>query len=156
MRFLIQSVSKASVEIQETEKQSAKLEEIGEGIVLYFGVATDDLENYEEKIEKFVRKIWITKMLKWSDDNISANLENLQWWKWGEILIISNFTLYWENNKGAKISFTKSADFTNAENIYNYLVEKLSKKYTTKTWEFWAMMKVSAVNDWPINYVRDY
>jgi len=156
MRFLIQSVQKASVEIQETEKQPAKLEEIGEGILLYFGVATDDLENYEEKIEKFVRKVWTTKMLKWADDNISANLEDLQGGKWWEILVISNFTLFGENNKGTKISFTKSADFTNAEKIYNYLVEKLSENYTIKTWEFWAMMKVSAINDWPINYIRDY
>lgn len=151
MKFLIQSVENAKV-ISETKDWEKSESSINRGVLIYFGVSKNDINNYQEKIEKFSEKIWKTKMLKSDQNNISASLNDFNW----EILIISNFTLYWENNKWAKINFSQSANFQDAEEIYNKLIEKLSEKYKVKTGIFGAMMEVSSTNFGPINYIWEY
>lgn len=148
MRFLIQSVQSASVLIE----KEAKYEEINRGILIYVAISNADLDDYQSKIAKFVSKITKTRCLKWDDDEISQSLEDIK----GEILLISNFTLYGNNKKWAKMSFTDSAPFGEANKIYDLLLEELKKTwFVVKSWIFGAMMDIKSQNIWPLNYVWD-
>jgi D-tyrosyl-tRNA(Tyr) deacylase len=84
------------------------------------GIHTDDLTNYPEKVEKIVTKLPNIKFLVGADDEIGASLEEIE----GEVLLISNFTVYGRNHKGTKMDFVHSAPFQQAKQIYLYLVEK--------------------------------
>lgn len=112
-----------------------------------------DLDNYEDKVSRIVKKIPILKCLTWEDWNINTTLEDIHW----EVLLISNFTLYWRSLKGTKLDFVHSAPYKEAEKIYNYLIDKAVEHWwRLKTWEFWADMIVNSTNIWPLNYVLDY
>jgi D-tyrosyl-tRNA(Tyr) deacylase len=75
----------------------------------------------------------------------------------GELLIISNFTLYGRNKKGGSIDFCHAAPYDQAEEVYNYLVETLSKTTIPfQTGDFGAMMEVSSVNSGPVNMVLEW
>ncbi|MCF7834666.1 D-aminoacyl-tRNA deacylase [Candidatus Gracilibacteria bacterium] len=148
MRFLIQSVQSASVLIE----KEAKYEEINRGILIYVAISNADLDDYQSKIAKFVSKITKTRCLKGDDDEISQSLEDIK----GEILLISNFTLYGNNKKGAKMSFTDSAPFGEANKIYDLLLEELKKTgFVVKSGIFGAMMDIKSQNIGPLNYVWD-
>lgn len=148
MRFLIQAVDKASVVCD-----TGKSENISKGILIYFGVSRDDTEDYETRIDKFVDKLTRIKMFKSKEWNISASMEDID----GEMLLISNFTLYGEARKGVKVNFSQSAAFADAQKIYDYLEDTLRNNFpVVKSGEFGAMMEVSCINDGPINYVWDF
>lgn len=148
MRFLIQSVESASVLIEEKNKY----EEISRGMLIYVWISNYDLDDYNAKISKFISKITRTRCLKWGDWDISESLESIKW----EILLISNFTLYGNNKKWAKMSFTDSAPFQEANKIYNLILEELKKTwFVVKSWIFGAMMDVKSQNLWPLNYIWD-
>jgi D-tyrosyl-tRNA(Tyr) deacylase len=69
-------------------------------------------------------------------------------------LLISNFTLYGDMRKWTKLDFSDSANFSEAKPIYDELVRKLQEKWIRlQTGEFGAMMKVSSLNDGPINII---
>lgn len=147
MRFLIQSVSQASIHCDDGHHT-----QISRGVVIYLGISRDDLEDYPSKTEKIIKKLSQSKLLKSEDGNISASLEDIG----GEIALVSNFTLYGDNNKWNKINFSKSAAFTDAKKIYDYLVQEFKKNFpTVQTGSFGTMMEVSTTNDGPINYIRD-
>lgn len=150
MKFLIQIVDHASVEILDTNTTNS----IGKWLLIYVGIGKEDIANYAEKLEKFAYKVGTTKFFhNIQTHKIDQSLTDIN----GEILLISNFTLYGDNKKWTKLDFSDSAGFVEAKNIYEELVKKLeTEKYTIKTWEFWAMMKVSLVNDGPINVVWEY
>ncbi len=147
MRFLIQSVDQAGVTIENHTTS------IQRWILVYIAIARDDIEDYEPKIEKFVHRLHRAKLLQSLDGTISSSLTEIK----GEILLISNFTLYGENKKWNKINFSKSANFKDAQKIYQQLKTKLQRNFPlVKTGKFGAMMTIDATNVWPINYVRDF
>ena len=115
-------------------------------------MSNDDLTDYAEKIEKFVRKIPEIQFFHHAG-RIDASLQDVK----GEILVISNFTLFGTADKGKKLSFTHSAPYAEAEKIYDSLVEALcTAGLRIKTGMFGAEMKVESVNDGPINLIFDY
>ena len=87
-----------------------------------------------------------------ADGKISQSLEDVR----GEILLISNFTLYGTSANGQKLDFSQSADYASAEKIYDVLVTELSKKTTVKTGIFGGLMDVDSLNSGPINLVFDF
>lgn len=149
MKFLIQIVNSASVEIIDTHTTNS----IGKWLLIYIGISRDDVTNYAEKIEKFVNKVSTTKFFHNAETHkIDQSLTDIG----GEVLLISNFTLYGENHKGTKLDFSESASFADAKQIYDELVEKLKANgIRLQTGEFGAMMKVSSLNDGPINLVLE-
>jgi D-tyrosyl-tRNA(Tyr) deacylase len=92
------------------------------------------------------------RWLKTSEGRLDATLHDVG----GEIMVISNFTLYASNEKGTKMSFSQSAAAADAEPIYDYFVSQLKNAgRVVKTGKFGAIMEVSAVTLGPINYVWD-
>lgn len=149
MRLVIQQVDKAILDIKEENIHR----EIWKWIIIYLWISTEDLDNYEDKVSRIVKKIPILKCLTWEDWNINTTLEDIHW----EVLLISNFTLYWRSLKGTKLDFVHSAPYKEAEKIYNYFIDKaIEHWWRLKTWEFWADMIVNSTNIWPLNYVLDY
>jgi D-tyrosyl-tRNA(Tyr) deacylase len=150
MKFLIQVVNHASVNIVEKNITN----KIENWLLIYVWVSTNDISNYSEKIDKFVNKIWSTKFFhNLETHKIDQSLNDIN----AQILLISNFTLYWSNKKGTKLDFTDSAWYEDANKIYEDLISKLKQHWIKiQTWEFGTMMLVDSQNDWPINIILEY
>ncbi|MDR0650217.1 MAG: D-aminoacyl-tRNA deacylase [Candidatus Peribacteria bacterium] len=119
MRLVIQSVQSAHVDIVDQSLQK----KIGRGVVIYLGIHTDDITTYPEKIEKIIKKLPTIKFLVGETETIDQSLNDIQ----GEILLISNFTVYGRNHKGTKMDFVHSAPFEKAKIIYEYFVSEALK-----------------------------
>ena len=117
MRLVVQAVEKAEVLIHDTGEKNT----IGKGVLIYFGVHRDDVTDGKQKITKLVEKIGNMRRLKTDEGRLDATLHDIS----GEIMVISNFTLYASNEKGTKMSFSQSATATDAEPIYDFFIESL-------------------------------
>ena len=151
MRLLIQQVKSAELIIEDQNIHR----QIWRWIILYLWIHTADLTTYKEKISRIVKKLPPLKCLTWEDWNINTSLDDINW----DILIISNFTLFWRSLKWTKLDFVHSAPYKEAKEIYNYFVDEIKKARewsNIQTGEFWADMIVKSVNEWPLNYVLDY
>jgi len=148
MRLLVQSVSQTRVVIQDLAIDRC----IGRGILVYIWIHRDDAEDYQTIVDRFVVKLSSLKWLKSKNDRLDASLDADS----AEIMVIPNFTLYAQNKKGSKMSFSDSAPAVVAEPIYDYFVQALCDVwFSVQTGEFAAMMEVSATTMGPINYVLD-
>ena len=149
MRLLIQQVKSAKLDIQADNIHR----EIGRWIIIYLWIHNEDLDTYQDKISRIMKKIPLLKCLTWEDWNINTSLQEIDW----EVLLVSNFTLYGRSMKWTKLDFVHSAPYKEAEKIYNYFIQEAKNNgRKLQTGEFWADMIVSAVNDGPLNYVLDY
>ena len=135
MRLVIQRVKKASVKIE--EKITG---EIGEGLLIFLGIGESDTK---EIAEFYVQKL--LKLRIFADEEGKTNCSILQ--VGGELLVVSQFTLYADCRKGNRPSFTKAKDPKEAEEIYQYFVSLCKKEVATG--EFGADMQVSLLNDGP-------
>ena len=142
MRALIQRVSRASVTVE-----GKKTGEIGRGILVFLGVREED----EEKDGIFLADK-ITNFRIFEDDAGKMNLSLLE--TGGEMLIVSQFTLYGNCEKGRRPSFTGAAQPEKAELLYNRFVEYTMTKYDIKvqTGIFGAHMDVELVNSGPVTF----
>lgn len=149
MRLLIQQVKSAKLDIQSDNIHR----EIWRWIIIYLWIHVDDVETYQEKIARIMKKMPLLKCLTWPDWNINTSLQDINW----EVLLVSNFSLYGRSTKWTKLDFVYSASYKKAEEIYNYFIEqaKLNGR-KIQTGEFWADMIVNSINEWPLNYVLDY
>ncbi len=149
MRLVIQQVKSAKLDI---EGQNIH-REIWRWIIIYLWIHVDDLETYQEKIARIMKKFPLLKRLTWPDWNINTSLQDIDW----EVLLVSNFTLYWRSTKWTKLDFVYSAPYKKAEEIYNYFIDEAKANWwKIQTGEFWADMTVTSINEWPLNYVFDY
>lgn len=144
MRFVIQRVNSANVKIDGNVVGS-----IGRGLLILLGASNED---NEEMLPKFVDKI--IKMRIFADDNDKTNLslKDVD----GELLIVSQFTLYADCRKGNRPSFIKAGNPESANALYEKFVE-LCKQQVSKveTGQFGADMKVSLENDGPFTIILD-
>ena len=144
MRFVIQRVKNSKVEVD-----GKTLGEIGRGFMVLIGVAESDTEEIADRM--------IAKMLKlriFDDENGKTNLsiDDVQ----GELLLISQFTLYADCKKGNRPSFIHAGNPVMAEEMYEYVISKCkSLGYKTERGEFGADMKVSLINDGPFTVMLD-
>ncbi len=144
MKFVIQCVQHAKVSVDGNTVGS-----IGRGYLVLAGIAPDDTRETADKL--------VTKMCKlriFEDENGKTNLSlnDVD----GELLIISQFTLYANCKKGNRPSFTDAAPPDVAEPLYDYIVEK-AKQYVPKVERgvFGAYMQVELLNDGPFTVVLD-
>ena len=143
MRIVIQRVSQASVTID------GKIAgEIQQGLLLLVGICPED---GQEDIEYAVRKI--SQMRIFSDDADKMNLSVQD--VGGQILSISQFTLYADTKKGNRPAFTGAAKPNLATALYDQFNQQLAQIVPVQTGEFGADMKVSLVNDGPVTIVLD-
>lgn len=145
MRAIVQRVCEASVEVNQNE-----IGAIQKGYLVYLGIThTDTIEI----AEKFIDKLLKIRLFPSEGRPINTNISNVE----GEILVISQFTLYASTKKGNRPSFIEAAKPDQAESLYDYFVKKLGKSYSEKVaaGQFGADMKVTSVNDGPINIILD-
>ena len=145
MRFVIQWVDNAKVEID-----GNVVGKIGKGYLVLAGISETDTRNTADRM--------IEKMLKlriFEDENGKTNLNLAA--VGGEILLVSQFTLYADCRKGNRPSFIKAGSPQHAEELYNYLIEKCEQLTGRKpqTGEFGALMKVHLTNSGPFTMLMD-
>ena len=143
MRAVIQKVKKC-VLYSEGEKYS----EIKNGMLVLFGVSVDDTN---QNIKKFAEKILNLRIFDDENGKTNKNLFDVG----GEIMVVSNFTLY-ANLKGTnRPDFIGSARPEKAEAIYNELCTELSKKTKIATGVFRTYMDIEMVADGPGTYILE-
>ena len=149
MRLLIQQVRSAKLDIKEDNIHR----EIWKWIIIYLWIHVDDIETYQEKISRITKKLPLLKCLDWPNWDINTSLQEINW----EVLLVSNFTLFWRSTKWTKLDFVYSAPYKKAKEIYDYFIQEAKNNWRKiQTGEFWADMTVTSINEWPLNYVFDY
>ena len=143
MRILIQVVDKASVKID-----NETISSINKGYLLLVSFNNED--NYEI-IDKMVEKLCKTRLF--CDENGKTNLSIFD--INGEILSVSQFTLYGSLKKTNRPSFVNSCKFDLAKEYYDYFNNKISEKLPTKYGVFGADMKIELVNNGPFTMMLD-
>ena len=144
MRIVIHRVSRASVTVD-----GETVGKIGKGFLLLIGAADTDTE---EIVDKMIAKVG--KLRIFEDENGKTNLSLKD--VGGEILAVSQFTLYADCRKGNRPSFIRAGEPKLAERLYEYAAEKC-REYsdTVEKGIFGADMKVELVNDGPFTIVLD-
>ena len=145
MRIIVQRVSQANVAIDEKV-----VGEINKGFVLLVGVHDEDTP---ETVAYMARKIANMRIFADEDDKLNLNIDQVS----GEILSISQFTLYARTKKGNRPSFIDAAKPDHGDKMYQLLNKTLRTEYGLKVaeGEFGADMQVSLVNDGPVTIILD-
>ncbi|EID83567.1 D-aminoacyl-tRNA deacylase [Streptococcus intermedius] len=143
MKIVIQRVKQASVSID-----SKLYNQIRQGLLLLVGVAPDDAQ---EDVAYAVRKITNMRIFSDDEDKMNLSVKDVN----GEILSISQFTLYADTKKGNRPAFTGAAKPDLASQLYDDFNELLSREIPVKTGVFAADMQVALVNDGPVTIVLD-
>ena len=145
MRTVIQRVSQASVTIDGNMKS-----EIGKGLLVLLGICDDD---NEEDIDWLVKKI--VQLRVFDDENgvMNRSVTDVQ----GEIMVVSQFTLYASYKKGNRPSWLRASKPEVATPLYLLFCEKMSAALgkPVATGSFGADMKVSLLNDGPVTICMD-
>ena len=144
MRAVVQRVKKGSVEIE--KKETGKIEE---GLVVLLGVGQKDIE---KDAEYLAEKIVNLRIFEDKEGKMNLSVKDIN----GQILVISQFTLYGNCRKGRRPSFISAALPDKAVKLYDYFV-KYIKNYGLKveTGKFQAMMLVKIFNNGPVTILLD-
>lgn len=144
MRAVVQRVDNASVEVE-----NKIIGNIGKGLLVLLGVKEGDTEKDADYLAEKIPNLRI-----FSDDDDKMNLSVID--ISGEILVVSQFTLYGDTKKGRRPSFVKAAKPKKADELYMYFVNRLKEKnIEIQTGQFQAMMNVSLVNSGPVTLIID-
>ena len=144
MKFVIQRVTEANVKVD-----GEIIGEIGKGFMVLIGVGEDDTR---EIADKMVKKM--TGLRIFEDENGKTNLSLAD--VGGQMLLISQFTLYANCRKGNRPSFIEAGAPDKANEMYEYIIEECKKVVpVVERGQFGAAMKVSLVNDGPFTIILD-
>ena len=144
MKFVIQRVTEANVKVD-----GEIIGEIGKGFMVLIGVGEDDTR---EIAAKMVKKM--TGLRIFEDENGKTNLSLAD--VGGQMLLISQFTLYANCRKGNRPSFIEAGAPDKANEMYEYIIEECKKVVpVVERGQFGADMKVSLVNDGPFTIILD-
>jgi len=145
MRAVVQRVSRAEVRVD--QKTVGK---IGKGILVLLGIGQDD---GDQDLQWLADKVMNLRIFE--DENDKMNLSVLD--VGGQVLVVSQFTLYGDCRKGKRPSYSSAAAPQDAEKLYEAFVKFIEEKYGIKveTGIFQAMMEVELVNDGPVTLLLD-
>lgn len=146
MRAVIQRVSKASVTVDEQTIGS-----IDKGLLILLAVHHDDTT---KQVDWLVNKCCGLRIFPDSKDKMNLSIEDIQ----GQVLVVSQFTLYGNCQKGRRPAFIDSAHPDHANNLYEEFLGQIKTKLTegrVSSGRFAAKMKVSLVNDGPVTLIVD-
>ena len=143
MKFVVQRVTEASVAVD-----GKTIGKIGKGFLVLIGVSDSDTK---EIADKMVKKLLGLRIFDDENDKINLSLTDVG----GELLLISQFTLYANCKKGYRPSFTEAGKPDMANEMYEYIIEKCCEQFHVETGEFGADMKVSLLNDGPFTIILD-
>lgn len=144
MKFLIQRVIQASV-----ETKGNVIGKIHKGLLVFVGISNDDTL---EIADKMIQKLIDLRIFEDENGKTNLDLKSVN----GELLIVSQFTLYADCRKGNRPSFTKAGAPDMANTMYRYIISECKKEIPiVEEGSFGADMKVSLVNDGPFTIVLD-
>ena len=144
MKLVIQRVSEASV-----VSDGVLTGKIGKGFLVLIGVGEGDTEAVADKM---IRKMTALRIFEDENGKTNLSLKDVD----GELLLVSQFTLYADCKKGNRPSFIHAGAPTEAEALYDYMVAKCrAEGWTVGTGSFGADMKVSLINDGPFTIILD-
>ena len=138
MRFVIQRVKEASVRID-----GDIVGEIGKGFLVLIGISDKD---------KMIRKMTGLRIFEDEEGKTNLSLESVG----GELLLVSQFTLYANCKKGNRPSFIEAGAPDKANALYEYIIRKCRETVpSVQTGRFGAEMEVSLINDGPFTILLD-
>ncbi|MDO4291980.1 MAG: D-aminoacyl-tRNA deacylase [Eubacteriales bacterium] len=144
MKFVIQRVTQASVAID-----GQPYSEIGRGFLVLIGVCDADTEAIADKM---VKKLIGLRIFEDSEGKTNLSLKDVD----GQLLLVSQFTLYADCRKGNRPSFIKAGSPQHAEALYEYIIRTCRTQIpTVQTGQFGANMKVSLQNEGPFTIILD-
>lgn len=144
MRAVVQRVKNAAVDVD-----GQRISEIGAGYLVLLGIGENDTE---ADCEKIAGKLASMRIFSDENDKINLSLKDIN----GELLVVSQFTLYADCRKGNRPSFTQAKHPAEAERLYELFCEMCKKEIpSVKKGIFGADMKVSLLNDGPFTVVLE-
>ena len=144
MRFVIQRVKEARVCVE-----GKIIGQIGKGFLLLLGISNTDTQ---EIADKMVNKLIHLRIFEDENDKTNLSIKDVD----GELLVISQFTLYADCRKGNRPSFTNAGNPELAENLYEYIIKKCSEEVPhVAHGVFGAHMDISLINNGPFTIILD-
>jgi len=144
MRFVVQRVSESEVKVD-----GEVLGKIGKGFMVLIGVSNEDTK---EIADKMIKKMLGLRIFEDENGKTNLSLETVG----GELLLISQFTLYANCKKGNRPSFIEAGAPDMASDMYEYIISKCKEQVpVVERGKFGADMKVSLVNDGPFTIILD-
>ncbi|MBQ1193397.1 MAG: D-tyrosyl-tRNA(Tyr) deacylase [Lachnospiraceae bacterium] len=144
MKFVIQRVQYASVKVE-----NEVIGKINNGFLVLIGVSNDDTK---EIADKMIKKLIGMRIFPDAEGKTNLSLEAVS----GELLLISQFTLYADCKKGNRPSFVNAGAPDMANEMYEYIINECKKQVpVVQTGSFGADMKVELLNDGPFTIVLD-
>ena len=144
MKFVIQKVSQASVSVEGT-----CIGKISQGFLVFVGIGKEDTK---ELADQYIKKMVQLRIFQDENGKTNRSLADVN----GEVLIISQFTLYADCKKGNRPSFFHAGEPEMAEALYEYIIQKTKETVSVvQTGKFGALMEVSLVNEGPFTIILD-
>ena len=143
MKALIQRVTSSSVEVEGTN-----VGQINKGLLVFIGIEKLDELSHADKM---INKILSYRVFSDANDKMNLSVSDIN----GDVLIISQFTLAADTKNGTRAGFSNAMNPLEAENIYDYMVEKFKTFVNIQSGVFGADMKVSLVNDGPVTFLLE-
>lgn len=144
MRFVIQRVTHAKVSVDERQVGA-----IGKGFLVLIGVEDTDTK---EIADKMIRKMIGLRIFEDTTGKTNLSLSDVG----GELLLVSQFTLYADCKKGNRPSFIRAGKPDMAQELYHYIIDECAKGVSVvETGIFGADMKIELLNDGPFTIILD-
>ena len=143
MKALIQRVTSSSVEVDGTN-----VGQIKKGLLVFIGIEKLDELSHADKM---INKILSYRVFSDANDKMNLSVSDIN----GDVLLVSQFTLAADTKNGTRAGFTTAMKPLEAENIYDYMVEKFKTFVNIQSGVFGADMKVSLVNDGPVTFLLE-
>ena len=145
MKFVIQRVNHASVTVD-----GVITGQISKGLLVFIGVGQNDTK---ETADQFLKKMLGLRIFEDENGKTNRSISDVN----GELLLVSQFTLYANCRKGNRPSFTDAGSPQLAEELYEYLISEAKKSVpVVQTGVFGADMKVDLQNDGPFTVILDH
>lgn len=144
MRVLVQRVSEAEVAVN-----GAMVGRIGPGLLIFLGIRHDDTS---ARADQLAQKVVQLRIFSDAEGKMNRSLLDIS----GELLVVSQFTLYADTKKGNRPSYTDAANKALAEQLYQYFITQCRQKgVPVATGVFQAHMEVRLVNDGPVTLMLE-
>lgn len=144
MKFLIQRVKKAQVEVDKNI-----IGKIEEGLLVFIGITHTDTK---EIADYLIKKLINLRIFEDQKGKMNLGIKDVE----GKLLLVSQFTLYADCTQGNRPSFTNAAKPQFAEELYEYIIKKCSEEIKDiQTGIFGADMQVKIINDGPVTIMLE-